>query len=105
LNILGHGSSVHGRQLEVKVEGRVGVVGDPAFSGVVRELLEEAGEAIFGSGRGAPFVVSGAVGGGGSWRWGAIELEGQDGVYSLLFLLSDRSVKRDGGRHGGCRER
>jgi hypothetical protein len=84
----------------VKVEGRVGVVGDPSFSWVIRELLEEAGEAIVGGGRGAPFVVCGAVGGGGSRRWGAIELEGQDGVYCLLFLLSDGSVKQDAGRHG-----
>jgi hypothetical protein len=92
LNVLGHDSSVHGRQLEVKVEGRVGVVGDPSFSRVVRELLEEAGEAVVGGGRGAPLVVSGAFGGGGSRRWGAIELEGQDGVYCLLLLLSDWSV-------------
>jgi hypothetical protein len=89
----------------VKVEGRIGVVGDPTFSGVIWELLEEAGEAVFGSGRDAPFVVSGTVGGSGSWRWGAVELEGQDGVYSLLLLLSDGSVKRDGGRHGRFRER
>jgi hypothetical protein len=84
----------------VEVEGRVGVVGDPSFSRVIRELLEEAGEAVVGGGRGAPLIVSGAVGGGVSWRRGAVELEGQDSVYCLLLLLSDRSVKRDAGRHG-----
>jgi hypothetical protein len=41
---------MHGRQLKMKVEGRVRVVGDPSFSGVVRVLLKKAGEAVVGGG-------------------------------------------------------
>jgi hypothetical protein len=99
-DILSHDSSICGRQFEVMVEGRVGIIGDPSFSRVVRVLLEEASEAVVGGGRAAPLIFCGAVSGGGRWGWGAIELEGQDSVYCLLLLLSDRSVKRDGGRHG-----
>jgi hypothetical protein len=42
-DVLGYYPSVHGRQLEMKEEGRVGVVGDPSFSRVVWELFKEAG--------------------------------------------------------------
>jgi hypothetical protein len=49
-NVLGYCPSVQGRQLKMEVEGRVGVVGDPSFSGVVRELFEEAREAVIGGG-------------------------------------------------------
>jgi hypothetical protein len=41
---------VHGRQLKVEIEGRVGVIGDPSFSGVVWELFEEPSEAVIGGG-------------------------------------------------------
>jgi hypothetical protein len=34
----------------MEIEGRVGVIGDPSFSGVVRELFEEASEAVVGGG-------------------------------------------------------
>jgi hypothetical protein len=83
----------------VKVEGRVGVVGDPSFSRVVWELLEEASKAVVGSGGAAPLVFRSAVSGGGCRGWSAIKLESQDGVYCLLLLLSDGTVERDAGRH------
>jgi hypothetical protein len=65
-DVFGHNSSVHGGQLEVEEEGRVGVIGDPSFSRVVRKLLKEAGQT----------VVRGAICGGGCRRWGAVQLEG-----------------------------
>jgi hypothetical protein len=49
-NVLGYCPSMHGGQLKMEVEGRVGVVGDPSFSGVVRVLFEEAGKAVVGGG-------------------------------------------------------
>jgi hypothetical protein len=61
LDIFSYDSSIQGRQFKVEVEGRVGVVGDPSFSGVVRVLLKEAGEAVVSGGGGASLIVRGAV--------------------------------------------
>jgi hypothetical protein len=78
-------------------EGRVGVIGDPSFSQVVWKLFKEAGQAVARGGRSAPFVVRGAICGSGRRRWGAVQLESQNHIYCLLFLLVEGTVKRNRG--------